>query len=293
MKLYPALQDPLRSVVRRPQALRGQSRRGLLGLWAITFLFATVFASSARADVWGYLDAQGIAHFAQEQLDKRYELYFRSTEGDTVFNAGQAGQVGGVAAEPAKLLTYFDVSPGFKAVKHLLRDASLKYGIDFELLQALIATESGFNTQAVSPKGAVGLMQLIPPTARRYGVRADKNTPIQKKLTDPAVNIRAGASYLSDLIAMFPGQLELAVAAYNAGEGAVQRAGNRIPNYPETIRYVKTVMALYEQLKPPQLMTRSRRVHMEIMGNTAEQKTPALPNTLTADTVPGQQPGQE
>lgn len=259
---------------------------GVLGLLAWAFVFASVFATPAQADVWGYLDAQGMAHFAEEPLDSRYELYFRSTEGDTIFKAGQAGQARGVAAAPPKLLAYFDVSPGFKAVKHLLREASLKHGMDFELLQALIATESGFNTKAVSPKGAVGLMQLIPPTARRYGVRADKNTPIQKKLTDPVVNIRAGTHYLSDLIAMFPGQLELAVAAYNAGEGAVQRAGNRIPNYPETIRYVKTVMALYEQLKPPRMMTRTRRVRMEIMGGTTDNNPTAPVVELANDAMP-------
>ena len=160
------------------------------------------------------------------------------------------------------------MSPNYKAVKHLLREASATHGIDYELLQALIATESGFNAHAVSPKGAIGLMQLIPPTAERYGVRADKNSPIQKKLTDPKTNIKAGSSYLSDLINLFPGQLELAIAAYNAGEGAVQRAGNKIPNYPETKNYVKTVMQLYNHLKPPSMMSASGRVRMEMMGGT-------------------------
>jgi hypothetical protein len=102
-------------------------------------------------------------------------------------------------------------------------------------------------------------MQLIPPTAERYGVRASKDSTVHKKLTDPKTNIRAGSSYLSDLIAMFPGQLELAIAAYNAGEGAVQRAGNKIPNYPETKNYVKTVMQLYNHLKPPSMMSWARR----------------------------------
>ena len=144
------------------------------------------------------------------RLDDRYELFFRGSES---FSAGGVGRTGkavgngtnlatGVANAPPKLLAYFDVSPNYKAVKHLLREASATHGIDYELLQALIATESGFNTQAVSPKGAVGLMQLIPPTAERYGVRASKDSPIQKKLTDPKTNIRAGSSYLSDLIAM-------------------------------------------------------------------------------------------
>jgi hypothetical protein len=90
----------------------------------------------------------------------------------------------------------------------------------------------------------------MPATAQRYGVAADKRTTIEKKLFDPRINIAAGSRYLRDLIAMFPGQIELALAAYNAGEGAVQRAGNKIPNYKETQNYVQTVLQLYAYLKP-------------------------------------------
>ncbi len=246
-------------------------------------------ATPARADVWGYVDTQGVAHFSVAQLDDRYVLFFR---GDDVFTAGKGGdaagasayQAAGMASASPKLLAYFDVSPSYKAVKYLLREASLKRGIDYELLQALIATESGFNTQAVSPKGAVGLMQLIPPTAERYGVRADQKTSIQKKLTDPRTNIRAGSNYLGDLIKLFPGQLELAIAAYNAGEGAVQRAGNKIPNYPETINYVKTVMQLYNQLKPPRMAALPvGRVRMEMMGGT---RGTGLPSLVVSTTLP-------
>lgn len=246
-------------------------------------------AGLAKADVWGYIDAKGVSHFSTERLDERYELFFRSNESFTV-SKGEKLPGGlnektekppsstyvmpaGGAYTPPKLLAFFDVSPNYKAVRHLIKDASETHGIDYELLQALIATESGFDTHAVSPKGAVGLMQLIPPTAQRYGVKADKNSPIEKKLTDPKINIRAGSSYLSDLINMFPGQLELAIAAYNAGEGAVQRAGNKIPNYPETRNYVKTVMQLYSHLKPPALVVEARRtagrVRMEMMGGAA------------------------
>jgi soluble lytic murein transglycosylase-like protein len=261
---------------------------------------ATLFAAPARADIWGYVDKDGIAHFSAVRLDERYELFFRGAEsfsaGDNVAKSGKAvgngaNRATGVANAPPKLLAYFDVSPNYKAVKHLLREASAKHGIDYELLQALIATESGFNTQAVSPKGAVGLMQLIPPTAERYGVRATKDSTIHKKLTDPKTNIRAGSSYLSDLIAMFPGQLELAVAAYNAGEGAVQRAGNKIPNYPETKNYVKTVMQLYNHLKPPSMMASSGRVRMEMMGGATGRSnmvSPTVVSTATAEAQPEQ-----
>ena len=248
-----------------------------------TALVLGTLAQPAVADVWGYVDIKGVAHFSTEKLDERYELFFKngesfSTEKNDLQSLKSAGKnspgnyalPAGSAQAPTRLLAYFDVSPNYKAVKHLLKDASHTYGIDYELLQALIATESGFDTFAVSPKGAVGLMQLMPPTAERYGVKADKKTPIEKKLTDPKTNIKAGASYLRDLIKMFPGQLELAVAAYNAGEGAVQRAGNKIPNYPETKNYVKTVMQLYGHLKPPEAVLEARktsgRVRMEMMG---------------------------
>ena len=110
-------------------------------------------------------------------------------------------------------------------------------------------------------------MQIIPATAERYGVSGDARTPVQQKLTDPRTNIRAGSRYLRDLINMFPGQLELALAAYNAGEGAVQRAGNRIPNYRETQNYVRTVMQLYTMLKPPEVLAERRaptRVRMQM-----------------------------
>ena len=248
-----------------------------LALSMLVMLLAALHGAPARADMWGYVDSQGVAHFSALQLDERYELFFRGGES---FNAGQsigntAKRGKDVAAAPPKLLAYFDVSPNYKAVKHLLQEASATHGIDYELLQALIATESGFDARAVSPKGAVGLMQLIPPTAERYGVRADKNLGVQQKLTDPKTNIGAGSSYLSYLIKLFPGQIELAIAAYNAGEGAVQRAGNKIPNYPETKNYVKTVMQLYQHLKPSSVGAGAGvvagRVRMEMMGGSTSR----------------------
>ncbi|MDD2924966.1 lytic transglycosylase domain-containing protein [Rhodoferax sp.] len=182
-------------------------------------------------------------------------------------------------------MTYFEISPGVKAVRHHVREASRSFQIDFELLQAIIATESGFDPRAVSPKGAIGLMQLMPATAERFGVVADKKTSVEKKLADPSINIRAGSRYLNYLLGLFAGQVELAVAAYNAGEGAVQRAGNRIPNFSETQNYVKTVMQLYQLLKPPAQLVGRRgaansaggRVQMTIGGAVNRG---AMPPTL-------------
>ena len=236
-------------------ALRWVRRAGLAGAMAL------LASTPVWADVWAYVDEKGVAHFASERVDARYELFFRNTETfDTTRDPPPAEPepdpepVQAVAPEPMapnKLIAFFQVSPTFQHVRQHMRDASADHNIDFELLQALIAAESGFNPTAVSPKGAIGLMQIMPATARRYGVDGDRTMALERKLVDPKTNIRTGTRYLRDLINMFPGQLELALAAYNAGEGAVQRAGNKIPNYKETQNYVKTVMQLYTVLKPP------------------------------------------
>jgi hypothetical protein len=258
-------------------------KRGVCGLFACFVLWS----APVQADVWGYIDAKGVAHFAAEKIDDRYELFFKGTTAfdtrDGIASPAKANEPEpprqvAVPAGKSKLIAFFDVSPNFKAVKHHMREASQAHNVDFELLQALIATESGFDTHAISPKGAVGLMQLMPPTAQRYGVSGDAKTPIEKRLTDPKTNIRAGTRYLRDLINMFPGKLELALAAYNAGEGAVQRYGNKIPPFKETQNYVVTVMQIYNQLKPPaaiaqrqqqnQPATAPNRVRMEF-GNQA------------------------
>jgi soluble lytic murein transglycosylase-like protein len=252
--------------------------------------------SVARADVWGYVDAKGVAHFASERLDARYEIFFLGGESfDTsqtsrmIEAAPRAPNLQGPSAPP-KLIAFFEVSPSYKLLKTHLREASRTHNIDYELLQALIATESGFDTEAVSVKGAVGLMQLMPDTARRYGLEGDHKAPLEKKLTDPKLNIRAGARYLRDLINMFPGQLDLALAAYNAGEGAVQRAGNRIPNFKETQNYVQTVLQLYTALKPPAALIDTRpapqRVRVEMTGgarNRGNMIAPVAPLRAEAE----------
>ena len=223
-----------------------QSKTLLLGL-------ALFISQAAYADMWVYTDAQGVKHFASSQLDKRYGLLFRSSPAistDTAENAGGAQPNERTPDYSAKSIAAMEVAPGFIAVKEHLRTAADTHQLDMALLRAVIHTESRFNPNAVSPKGAVGLMQVMPATAERYGVANDQRGTVSAKLTDPKTNIQTGARYLRDLIKMFPGQLELAVAAYNAGEGAVQRAGNKIPNYKETQNYVRSVMQLYRSLNP-------------------------------------------
>jgi soluble lytic murein transglycosylase-like protein len=118
----------------------------------------------------------------------------------------------------------------------LIEEAARSTGVDAKLLHAVIRVESGYNPNALSVKGARGLMQLMPMTGKRYGV-TDPN--------DVSQNIHGGARYLRDLLAMFKNNLELALAGYNAGENAVIRAGHRVPNYPETRDYVPKVLSHY------------------------------------------------
>ena len=253
-------------------------------LWRLCLPLLGLLPLAAQADIWGFVDSKGVAHFASERLDDRYELFFRGDERfDTargVAPVAHTPRAVAVPTAPPKLLAFFEVSPSYKQVKHHLREASNRHGIDYELLQALIATESGFDARAVSPKGAVGLMQIIPATAERYGVSGDARTPVQQKLTDPRTNIRAGSRYLRDLINMFPGQLELALAAYNAGEGAVQKAGNRVPDYRETRNYVSTVMQIYALLKPPAALAPARRPSVPPMPGGAVGRGNMIPSAL-------------
>ncbi len=224
---------------------------------SLGLLLLLISQHPARAEVWAFIDGQGRTHFAATQVDERYALFYRGQAlpgvpgGSPEAAAPSTPRAVMVPTAQARLVAYFEVAPGFLSVKHLLREAAALHGLDYELLKALIATESGFDAAAVSPRGAIGLMQVMPATAGRYGVVTDKRSSVEQKLTDPRTNIRAGTRYLKDLMQRFPGQPELALAAYNAGEGAVARAGNRIPDYRETQNYVATVLQLHALLKPP------------------------------------------
>ena len=123
-------------------------------------------------------------------------------------------------------------------LESLLQRVAKAHGVHAALLAAVIEVESGFNARARSPKGAIGLMQVMPSTAARYG---------SYDLYSPEQNVEVGARYLRDLLSMFNGDIRLAVAAYNAGENAVIRHGRRIPPYAETVRYVPMVMERYSR----------------------------------------------
>lgn len=135
-------------------------------------------------------------------------------------------------------------APADKAFPHqarfhpLIEKVSDEAGLDVHLLHAMIEVESGYRPHAVSPKGATGLLQVMPKTGRRFGAH---------DLTNPEHNLRAGASYMKWLLGYFDNDMRLALAAYNAGEGSVVKYGRKIPPYPETRNYVKKVLTRYRQ----------------------------------------------
>ena len=131
-------------------------------------------------------------------------------------------------------------APGAPPLGQLIALAADSYGLPRELVNSVVAAESGHNPHAVSPKGAIGLMQLMPGTARELG--ADPS--------DPRQNVEAGTRYLRDLLVRYKHHPELALAAYNAGPGAVDRYRG-VPPYPETRRYVSRVLRQYNRAKNP------------------------------------------
>jgi soluble lytic murein transglycosylase-like protein len=232
-----------------------------VGRWA-RFVAASAcllgaLAPVAHADVWVRLDEAGVGHFARERLDDRYVLYYRAPVAKPVDSAAQAAPAQdrppALEEYSPKLAAFFQSSQRYRKIKPVLTEAARSYDIDVELLQALIAAESAFNADAVSEKGAIGLMQVMPDTARRFGIDSDQWLSIETKLANPRINVHIGSRYLRLLLNMFPGRLDLALASYNAGEGAVIKAGNAIPNYKETQDYVAMVTELYGVLKPPPL----------------------------------------
>lgn len=187
-----------------------------------------ICSSVAHANLYGFVDGTRVSViFSDSQpADPRY----------TLFSKQKANPIAEDAVEPqgAKELTPTQFSG------HILAAAKATK-VDAALIHAVITVESGYNPSARSRAGAVGLMQLMPATAKRYGV---------KNRLDPGQNIHGGARYLRDLKLQFDNDLQLVLAAYNAGEGAVMRFGGRIPPFRETLAYVPKVLSMYKQFRP-------------------------------------------
>ncbi|VUD68859.1 Membrane-bound lytic murein transglycosylase F [Thalassocella blandensis] len=180
------------------------------------------FSSSCFAEIYKYVDRNGKVTYTDRKRHSAFMKLEKTWKGWDI---------------PSKQ----SYSKNFKAnkarVKSLIADTATEVGLAQHIIYSVIHAESLFNPLAESHAGAAGLMQLMPATAERYGV-SDRFNPRQ--------NIRGGSRYLKDLLALFNNDMELALAAYNAGEQTVIRYGNKIPPYRETQQYVKKVLSLFK-----------------------------------------------
>jgi soluble lytic murein transglycosylase-like protein len=196
----------------------GGRRINILHIVVLGTIFTLIAAvSSVHADIYMYIDANGVMHFtnAPTSNEHEYKVYLKERT---------------------------SVSKKFYSTNkydHFITDASEQTGVDSRLLKAMIKAESDFNTRAVSKKGAMGLMQIMPENFKML----DLENPF-----DPMQNIRAGARYFQQLYKRFNGKLALSLAAYNAGPTAVDRY-KRIPPYQETEEYVRRVLRYYRTFK--------------------------------------------
>ncbi|WP_149212124.1 lytic transglycosylase domain-containing protein [Geobacter sp. FeAm09] len=177
----------------------------------------------AHADIYRYEDAEGIVHFTDAPTDKRFKVFMRDLKKDKQLRT--------------RLKFAASVNPA--EYDHIIKTYADKYGVDQSLIKAVIHAESGYNPNAVSPKGASGLMQLMPGTAKSLKVGNS---------FDPKDNVEGGVKYLRFLLDTFRGDVSLAVAAYNAGLNKVARYGG-IPPYAETRTYVNRVLSYMQSYR--------------------------------------------
>ncbi len=180
-----------------------------------------VSGPSAAIEIYKYVDSSGRVHLTDRPPHDGYRL---------IQKAGKK------LSRPR--INFRDKDRNRKRFASKIAAVSGRYQVPKALVHAVITIESAYDPNAVSRAGAVGLMQLMPATARRYGVANRR---------DPVANLTGGIRYLRDLLVRFDHNLELALAGYNAGENAVERFGNRVPPFDETRDYVRKVLKLYAQ----------------------------------------------
>ncbi|MDX1519101.1 MAG: transglycosylase SLT domain-containing protein [Gammaproteobacteria bacterium] len=190
---------------------------------ALAGMFIT---AGVQADIYKYVDKHGRVILTDKPTHKGYKRLVKTWKG-------------WVEVEKRKRPA-IDVAKNRKKFSGTIDYFARQYRLPTPLLHAVITAESSYDPDAVSRAGAVGLMQLMPGTAKRYGVKNRRN---------PYQNIKGGTHYLRDLLGMFDNNLVLALAAYNAGENAVKKYGNKIPPYKETQTYVRRVLSYYKQYK--------------------------------------------
>jgi hypothetical protein len=191
--------------------------KGTISAWIILLSLFTLHSYQVKADIYKYEDEEGVVHFTDAPTDHRFKVFMRDIKKDKKLRTN------------FKLGSYGRNPEEFAPIINSLSD---EYGVDKALVKAVIHAESGYNPNAVSPKGARGLMQLMPKTAQDLKV---SNT------FDPKDNIRGGVRYLRFLLDTFKGDVSLALAAYNAGLSRVSQYGG-IPPFEETRNYVARVL---------------------------------------------------
>ena len=189
---------------------------------------AALAAPAARAgDLYSFVDADGVINITNVPSDARYRRVSRTSEVAGLYRSATAGRAPAAAPRPGPYVVH-------------IKGAAEKYRLPEALILAVMAVESNFDPRALSDKGAMGLMQLMPGTAKDLAV---------DDAFDPGQNIEGGARYLRILANQYAGDMVKTLAAYNAGPDAVRRAGEAVPDIPETREYVRKVMALYQSFK--------------------------------------------
>jgi len=181
----------------------------------LTLSLSIIFIHTAAADIYMYVDKNGVVNFTNVTSSDKYKLFVKELPSRT-----------------RRSFSTFEYD-------HIIRKATEKYDVDFSLIKAVIEAESNFDPEAVSKKGAKGLMQIMPGNFRSLSVQDPFN---------PAQNIMGGVKYLQELLRRYENKLPLVLAAYNAGPEAVDQY-RQIPPYEETQNYVRKVMKLYKQYK--------------------------------------------
>jgi soluble lytic murein transglycosylase-like protein len=207
--------------------LGAMTERHFLG--SLAFFGAMLTPLANAADIFASTDADGQTKWSTQALDDSYRKTLSFQSNTTPALTAKP------SAKPTSQQTILHQRS--LQIRPLVDTIANLHNVDSDLVMALIEIESGFNPHAISPKGARGLMQLMPATASRYGMRDTK------ELLDPARNLDIGVRHLKDLLVAHNGQWALAMASYNAGQHAVAKHGQRIPRYNETMLYVPAVLS--------------------------------------------------
>ena len=232
-------------------------------LWLATTLIVFIVTPPAEAQIYTYVDENGVVHFTnvptkptnkvtpkalaefKKQLQQTKRRFYMSVSTPSVYRSFAYAPSGGYSSSYVSSYQYsmrpiyLGLHPNEKAFEPYINDIAREHGVDPRLVKAVIRAESAFNPSAVSPKGAMGLMQLMPGTAMDMGVQ-DPYHPIQ--------NLRGGIGYLKEMLRLFNNDLILALAAYNAGPNAVKQYGG-VPPYEETRQYIQRVLQYYSHYK--------------------------------------------